>query len=102
MSIHIPIENTADVYVVKKGDTLYSIAKNNNISLENLKIINNLTSDLLKEGQILSLDFNKYIVKDGDTLWSIGKKFNILVNELKDINNLKNDVLSIGQVLNTK
>lgn len=42
-------------YVVKKGDTLWSIAKRNSISVEDLMKINNLKSNLIKVGQILSI-----------------------------------------------
>ena len=54
------------MYKVVKGDTLYSIARNNNISVDRLKEINNLTSDILSIGQRLKLKdstINKYIVK---------------------------------------
>ena len=44
-------------YVVKKGDTLYGIAKEYNTSVDKIKSLNNLTSNELSIGQIL-------IVKD--------------------------------------
>ena len=40
-------------YVVQKGDTLTSIAKNNGVTVADLKKANNLTSDSLKVGQKL-------------------------------------------------
>ena len=40
-------------YTVKLGDTLYSIAQKQNISVSRIKEINNLTSDLIKPNQIL-------------------------------------------------
>ena len=40
-------------YIVKKGDTLWSIAKENNISISELKSINNLETNLLSIGQEL-------------------------------------------------
>ncbi len=97
----------SDTYTVKAGDTLYSIARNNNISVDELKRINNLTSDILSVGQVLKLkedsiipDTNgTYTVKSGDTLYSIAKKYNITVDKLKSLNNLSSNTLSIGQVL---
>ncbi|WP_430468338.1 LysM peptidoglycan-binding domain-containing protein [Winogradskyella ouciana] len=43
------------VWTVSKGDTLYSIAKKNGLSVEQLKSLNGLTSNLIKVGQILRL-----------------------------------------------
>ena len=41
------------LYNVKKGDSLYSIAKSYNTSINNIKTLNNLTSDVLDIGQTL-------------------------------------------------
>ena len=49
------ITPTYETYTVKKGDSLWSIAKDNNTSVEELKLINNLTSNLLSIGQELIL-----------------------------------------------
>jgi outer membrane protein OmpA-like peptidoglycan-associated protein/LysM repeat protein len=46
-------ENEAVYHTVKKGEGLYSIAKNNNLTVAELKKINGLTSDNIKEGQSL-------------------------------------------------
>ena len=43
----------ANEYVVQKGDTLTSVAKNNGVTIADLKKANNLTSDSLKIGQKL-------------------------------------------------
>lgn len=42
-------------YTVIKGDTLYNIAKRFNISVEDLKILNNITTDGIKLGQVLKV-----------------------------------------------
>ncbi len=88
-----------NTYVVKSGDSLWSIAKKNNTTIDNLKKINNLNSNLIKVGQVLNLDTNTYIVQKGDTLYSIAKKNNTSVDKLKTTNNLNSNLLSIGQVL---
>ena len=49
----VEIDCHGGVYVVKKGDTLWSIAKDNNISVDKLKDINNLVSNSLSIGQQL-------------------------------------------------
>ena len=96
--------NDDTVYIVKSGDTLYSIANKYNTTVSNLKTINNLTSNNLYVGQKLKLkpageNDNVYIVQKGDSLWSIANKYNTTVNELKELNNLKSNNLSIGQKL---
>ena len=97
-------EGEENVYIVQKGDTLYSIAVANNTTVDELKRINNLTSNILSTGQLLKipsalLPESTYIVKKGDSLYSIANKYNTTVDELKRINNLTSNILSIGQVL---
>ena len=47
--------NNSNIYVVKKGDSLWKIAKNNNTTINNLIKINNLKSTTIKIGQKLKL-----------------------------------------------
>lgn len=98
-------EISDNIYIVKAGDSLYSIAQKYNTTVEELKRINNLDSNQLVIGQriklptIMETDNNYYIVKVGDTLYSIANKYNMSVNELKSINNLVTDNLYVGQKL---
>ena len=102
----------SDTYKVKSGDTLYSIAKKYNISVDELKELNNLKNNNITVGQVLKIKSNipseevtgknYYIVKSGDTLYSIAKKYNTTVDEIKKLNNLKSDNLSIGMELKIK
>ena len=98
------INNTV-TYTVQSGDTLYSIARRYNTTVDEIKRINNLTSDILSIGQVLRIptnsinDITTYTVQSGDTLYSIAKRYNITVDELKRINNLSTNMISIGQVL---
>lgn len=96
-------------YVVKKGDSLYSIANKNNITVDELKKINNLTSNMLSIGQVLKLptqykveEIAMYTVQKGDSLYSIAKKFGITVDEIKSLNNLTSNNLAIGEQLMIK
>ena len=98
-----PLEGT---YVVKSGDSLWSIASRYATTVNELKALNNLTSNNLKIGQILkvptettAIETNTYVVKSGDSLWSIANRYGTTVNNLKSLNNLTSDVLQIGQVL---
>ena len=93
-----------DLYEVVPGDTLYGIANKYGINVNELKNLNNLTSDILSVGQLLNVpsglkNVNTYTVGSGDTLYGIAKKFNTSVNEIKDVNNLSSNMLSIGQKL---
>lgn len=98
-------------YIVKKGDSLYSIANKYNTTIDELKRINNLTSNILSIGQVLKLPSDKvsdvekeentisYTVQKGDSLYSIARKYSTTIDKIKDLNNLTTNLLSIGQVL---
>ena len=86
---------------------MWSIARKNGISVDELKKANNLTSNSLSIGQLLyipqeeteTIETEVYTVKKGDTLYGIAQKFNLSVDELKKLNGLTNNTLSIGQKL---
>lgn len=90
-------------YIVQKGDSLWKISRDYNITVKDLIELNNLTTTTLQIGDKLLVPINKteksYTVQRGDTLWSIAKDNNVTVNELKEKNNLTSNLLSIGQTL---
>lgn len=99
---------TSNNYIVQKGDTLYQIAKKYDTTIDELKKINNLTSNTLNIGQKIIFptkaeqnitQYDYYTVQKGDSLYQIGLKYNVTANELKKINNLSNNLLKIGQKL---
>ncbi len=96
--------NNYQEYMVIKNDSLYSIARRFNTSIDAIKKLNNLKSDTLSTGQILKIPITgnesiKYIVQKGESLYSIAKKFNTTVDSLKKKNNLTSNLISIGQEL---
>ena len=113
-------------YIVKRGDTLYSIARANNISVDTLIKDNSITNNNINVGQILKIrtpnnqetvieecigpdytppDTNTtpvlttYTVKSGDNLYAIAKRYNTTASAIMLLNNLPNTNLSIGQKL---
>lgn len=109
VSEYIGLPSTQNTYTVKKGDSLWSIAKKYNTTVEQLKAANNLTSNLLNIGQVLKIpqtevpvepgDYTVYTVVSGDNLYNIARRYNLDVNDIVDYNNLSTTNLSIGQRL---
>jgi murein DD-endopeptidase MepM/ murein hydrolase activator NlpD len=109
----IPFYSFADnndefiTHKVTKGDTLWSISKQYNTSLELILALNNIKDkDALSIGQIIKIpqdnftaaDYSMYVVKKGDTLWSIAQKYNLSVDLIFATNNIANsELISIGQ-----
>lgn len=109
VSEYIGLPSTQNTYTVKKGDSLWSIAKKYNTTVEQLKAANNLTSNLLNIGQVLKIpqtevpvepgDYTVYTVVSGDNLYNIARRYNLDVKDIVDYNNLSTTNLSIGQRL---
>ncbi|MFI3261169.1 MAG: LysM peptidoglycan-binding domain-containing protein, partial [bacterium] len=58
-TINVPfLETSYTEYTVKSGDSLYKISNTFNISVSDLKSLNNITSDILSIGQILLIPIN--------------------------------------------
>jgi len=100
------------LYTVKKGDTLYSIARVYGVSVDSIKNLNYLTSNDLVIGQVIRIpemytkpeemnvpSYVNYTVKKGDSLYSIARDYQTTVDALMQDNGLKNTTLTVGQNL---
>lgn len=107
------------VHVVKKGETLSTIARKYHVSVNQLKQWNNMKSDRLSIGQKLvvyssgapmaqvgndkpverSTTQITHTVKKGETLGKIAQKYKCTVTDLKRWNNLKSTNIQVGQKL---
>lgn len=102
-----PIEPPA-TYIVKRGNTLSKIAAAYNVSLHQIRKLNNISDDRISIGQKLILhpshsknekEENEYIVRRNDTLSHIAQRFNVGLRFLQQLNNLKSDFIRPGQKL---
>lgn len=107
------------VHIVKKGETLSTIARKYHVSVNQLKQWNNMKSDRLSIGQKLvvyssgapmaqagndkpverSTTQITHTVKKGETLGKIAQKYKCTVTDLKRWNNLKSTNIQVGQKL---
>ena len=93
-------------YTVQRGDSLYSVARKFNTTVNDIVRLNNLAGTSLSIGQQLLIPSsgsgnsgNTYVVKSGDNLYSIARRFGVTVDSIKSKNNLKSNLLSVGQTL---
>ncbi len=107
-------------HTVKRKETLYSIAKKYNVTVEDLMKVNSLAGNELSVGRVIKIPeiknetveviedaaeedlsgFDIHTVEKGDTVFNLTRRFNISEEELKALNpQLKTDGLKLGMVL---
>jgi LysM repeat protein len=92
---------TTTTYTVKNGDSLWKIATASKVTVDYLKLLNNLNSTNINVGQVIKLlpDTITYNIKQGDTLYLLAKKFGITIDAIKSLNHLKGTNLLVKQQL---
>lgn len=102
---------------VKQGETLYSIAKLYNISLLELKALNELTGDTIRVGEeliVVPLNGERakeevvtdnpdeplfHLVKEKETLYSISRKYAVTPEQIRRLNQLIDNHIEVGSKL---
>jgi len=95
-------------YQVQRGDTLYSLSKRFDVSVDDLRRHNRLENDSLHVDDYLLIPDQgnreerreSYVVERGDTLYSISRRFDISLSDLLALNNLHTGtILKEGDIL---
>jgi len=123
------VNSNMEIYTVKEGETLFSIAKVKNISIEDIKNANNLFSDDISVGDTINLPLDKvketvketiveetpvetvtpvddgkeyHVVQPKETLYRIHVNYGVSIKKLRKLNNLKGNYIKVGQRLRVK
>jgi membrane-bound lytic murein transglycosylase D len=117
------VAENGDRYTVRSGETLESIARDHGVSIDQLKLWNNLRTSRINSGQHLVIHKSAenvrliasndpvppaakrdpktvvYVVKKGDTLWEIARVFEVSTDKLREWNDLGRNKIVAGQEL---
>jgi len=100
------------IYTVRYGDSLWEIARKHRVSVTSIKIANNLSGNVIRKGQRLTIPGDNYIgktprktrtyaykVKPGQTLGEIAINHGVSVSTIKRYNGIKGTFIKAGQTL---
>jgi len=91
-------------YQVNRGDTLYSISRRFDVTVDDILQANSMISDALKVDAVIKIPVSSstesYVVQKGDTLFSISRRFDMDLRELMNLNGLNSSaILKEGDIL---
>lgn len=79
---------------VQDGDTLWGLSAKYEVSINDIKSWNNLTSDMIHPNDLLKVSREEtYTIKNGDTLSHIAATFGVTVQDIKEWNKLSSDLI---------
>ena len=108
--------STSGSYTVQSGDSVWSIADKNGITMDQLIAWNNIKDNFVYAGQKLVVTSGSgtqqtinnttgketYTVKSGDSLWTIATQYKTTIDALKALNHLTSNNIYLGQSLKVK
>lgn len=92
-------------YTVRRGDSLWMVARRFNTTVDALRAANGLSSNMLRPGQSLRVQvggeaaFSLYTVRRGDSLWQIARRFGTTSLAIQQVNGLASTRIRVGQEL---
>lgn len=98
LSVTLGANAQAATINVQKGDTLWDLSRTHHTSVENIKTLNHMTTNLIHPGDVLTIA-QQYTVKQGDTLWDIALDHQVSVSQIKEWNQLQTDLIHPGLYL---
>lgn len=115
------VQENATTHKVRRGESLFSIAEDYGVTIDNLKEWNDLSGSSIDAGQTLIVNASaakaskkssgssekkaattKHKVRRGETLGAIASRYGVTVDNLKDWNNLSSSRIDVGQTLIVK
>lgn len=101
---------TRPVHVVRSGETLFSISRQHNVTVEQIRTWNSMTSNTISTGQRLfvgppsqtgdaAAGTLSHTVRPGETLFSISRRYGVTAGDIADWNRLDGTTIETGQVL---
>ena len=112
------VDDNSTIHTVKSSETLFSISRNYNVKVDELKAWNDLSDNSISIGQKLiirktdavmvlsdkpvvpeSSNRKTHIVEESQTLYAISRMYGVSTEQIKSWNQLASNSLSIGQEL---